>query len=154
MVQVRTNVSRTSTGGQLEMLIAEFFRAVSFRAGERPAYDTIFELFLQDGKLINNSSNAPEISTIEQFISSRRQMVDAGTLTSFEEIETAEITEVFGNIAHRFSTYVKRATLDGEEIEGWGLISTQFVRTPAGWRMGSMAWDDERPGLKIPARYR
>ena len=25
-----------------------------------------------------------------------------------------------------------------------GAISTQFVLTPNGWRMSSMAWDDER----------
>jgi len=35
-------------------------------------------------------------------------MVDAGELTNFKEVETAEITEIFGNVAHRFSTY-KRA---------------------------------------------
>jgi hypothetical protein len=81
-------------------------------------------------------------------------MVDSGALTSFEEVETAETTEVFGNIAHRFSTYEKRGTMHGEAIEGGGLISTQFIRTPSGWKMSSMAWDDERPGLAIPDRYR
>ena len=30
---------------------------------------------------------------------------------------------------------------------------TQFSRTPDGWRMSSMAWDDERLGLELPARY-
>jgi hypothetical protein len=81
-------------------------------------------------------------------------MVDSGALTSFDEVETAETTEVFGNVAHRFSTYEKRGTMHGEAIEGGGLISTQFIRTPRGWKMSSMAWDDERPGLVIPDRYR
>jgi hypothetical protein len=137
----------------LEMLINEFFRSVSFQTGETPAYCRIHELFVEEGKLIKNNSNAPEMSTIDGFIASRQRMVDSGVLTSFLEIETAEITEVFGNIAHRFSTYVKRSTVNGAVIEGRGLISTQFIRTPAGWRMISMAWDDERPGLTIPARY-
>jgi hypothetical protein len=74
-------------------------------------------------------------------------------LTSFREIEVAEITEVFGNVAHRLSTYVKSGRMDGAAIDGRGVISTQFIRTPDGWRMSSMAWDDERPGLAIPARY-
>jgi hypothetical protein len=43
--------------------------------------------------------------------------------------------------------------MDGQAIEGAGLISTQFIRTPTGWMMTSMAWDDERPGLAIPDRY-
>jgi hypothetical protein len=33
------------------------------------------------------------------------------------------------------------------------MISTQFLRTPASWKISSMAWDDERPGLVIPNRY-
>ena len=32
------------------------------------------------------------------------------------------------------------------------MISTQYVRTPVGWRISAMAWDDERPGLTLPQR--
>jgi hypothetical protein len=108
---------------------------------------------VEDGKLIKNNSEAPEMSTIDGFIAPRQRMVDSGVLTSFQEAETGAITEIFGNIAHRFSTYVRRGTVNGTVTEGRGLISTQFIRTPNGWRMSSMAWDDERPGLTIPARY-
>ena len=146
-------MTTTDIKTSLEMLINEFFRAVSFQAGETPAYHRIHELFVEEGKIIKNNSDAPEMSTIDGFIASRQRMVDSGALTSFQEIETAEITEVFGNIAHRFSTYVKCGTVNGAAIEGRGVISTQFIRTPNGWRMSSMAWDDERPGLTIPARY-
>ena len=138
----------------LKALTDEFFRAVSFETGQRPAYARIRELFIDDGKLIKNSSEVPEISSVDDFVVSRQRMFDSGALTSFDEVETAETTEVFGNIAHRFSTYEKRGTIDGEAVEGAGLISTQFVRTASGWKMSSMAWDDERPGLAIPDRYR
>jgi hypothetical protein len=146
-------MTTTDTRTNLQSLIDEFFRAVSFQPGQTPAYGGISELFVDDGKLIKNSSDAPEISSVDQFIASRQQLVDSGALTSFQEIETAEITEVFGNIAHRFSTYVKHGTMYGTAIEGRGVISTQFIRTPNGWRMNSMAWDDERTDLTIPARY-
>jgi hypothetical protein len=143
-------MSTTDIRTHLEMLIAEFFRAVSFQTGESPAYAKIHALFVQDGKLIKNSSDVAEVSTIEQFIASRQQTIDPGTLTSFQENEAAEITEIFGNVADRFSTYTKRGTVDGVAVEGRGLISTQLIRTPNGWKITSMAWDDERPGLTIP----
>ena len=38
-------------------------------------------------------------------------------------------------------------------IDARSVISTQFIRTPRGWKTSSMAWDDERPGLGIPDRY-
>src|SRR5215207_7487379 len=134
----------TDTRAELKALIDEFFRAVSFASGHRPAYARIRDLFIDDGKLIRNSSELPEISSIDDFIASRQSMVASGALTSFEEVETAETTEVFGNIAHRFSTYEKRGTMHGKATEGRGVISTQFIRTPSGWKMSSMAWDDER----------
>lgn len=139
---------------ELKALADEFFQAVSFQSGQRSAYGKIHDLFIDDGKLIRNSSEVPEITSVEEFIASRQHMFASGELTSFEEIETAAITEVFGNIAHRFSTYEKRGTVRGRAIDARGVISTQFIRTPRGWRMSSMAWDDERPGLAIPDRYR
>jgi hypothetical protein len=144
----------TDINAELKALTDAFFRAVSFESGHRPAYARIRDLFIDGGKLIRNSSELPEISSVDEFIASRQSTVDSGALTSFEEVETAETTEVFGNIAHRLSTYEKRGTMHGKAIEGRGVISTQFIRARNGWKMSSMAWDDERPGLAIPDRYK
>jgi hypothetical protein len=139
---------------ELKAAMEEFFRAVSFEPGQTPAYAKIRDLFIHDGKLIRSSSDIPEISSVDAFITSRQSTFDSGSLTSFAEFEIGAISEVFGNVAHRFSTYGKRGTMDGKPIEGVGLISTQFVRVSGGWKISSMAWDDERPGLAIPDRYR
>jgi hypothetical protein len=139
---------------ELELLMVRFLRAVSFKTGELPAYGELYELFVEDGKLIKTSSAVPEISTVDDFIRPRQAMVDSGALRWFQEVELAAITEIFGNVAHRFSTYEKRGLLDEAAIDARGAISTQFLRTKDGWRVSSMAWDDERPGLGLPARYR
>src|SRR5690349_24740588 len=90
-------------GAELAALTNAFFRAVSFERGQRPAYARIHDLFILGGKLINNSSELPQIWGVGAFIASRQRLVDSGELTSFEEVETAAVTEVFGNVAHRFS---------------------------------------------------
>jgi hypothetical protein len=131
-----------------------FLRAVSFAAGERPSYGDLRPLFTEGARLIASSTQPPQITGVDEFIALREEQLDAGRLRSFAEVEVAEITEVFGNVAHRFSTYTKRGTTDGAAIDARGAISTQFVRTPHGWRISSMAWDDERPGLELVARYR
>ena len=77
-------------------------------------------------------------------------MVDAGDLTRFNEAELHLTTELFGNVAHRFSAYAKSGTMKDVPFEARGMISTQFVLTPQGWKISSMAWDDERPGLSVP----
>jgi hypothetical protein len=141
-----------TTEAELAALTAAFLRAVSFAPGERPDYEAIRELFIDGGKLIRNL-DVPEVTTVDEFIAPRRALVDSGALTEFEEVEHTHITEVFGNVAHRMSAYGKRGIQNGVAFAARGVISTQFVRTPTGWRMSSMAWDDERPGLSLPDRY-
>ena len=143
--------SRTAVKQELDSLSTRFFRAVSFEPGDKPAYDDIHSLFITAGLLIKNTASTPEISTIAGFIAPRQALVDSGALTRLKEWELSEITQVFGNIAHRYSAYGKAGTQDGKAFEARGVISTQFIKTPQGWKMSAMAWDDERPGLSLPA---
>ena len=138
----------------LQPLIEQFFAAVSFPEGGAPQYERIRDLFVPEGLLIKNSADEPEISGLDAFIAPRQELFDSGRLTSFEELEVAARTEAFGNVAHRLSTYDKRGVQDGVAFEATGIITTQFIATPTGWRMTSMAWDDERPGLTVPDDYR
>jgi hypothetical protein len=139
---------------ELAALVQRFFECVSFEPGGAPTYAAIAELFIDDGLLIKNSGTTPEICSVRTFIEPRQAAVDAGDLTRFRETELGSETVSFGDVAHRFSGYEKSGTLRGVPFEGRGLISTQFVRTASGWRMSSMAWDDERTGLVVPERFR
>jgi hypothetical protein len=142
-----------ATKAELDRLTFEFFRAVSFEVGGTPAYAGIHALFIESGLLIKNTASTPEVSTVRQFIEPRQTMVESGELTRFRELELSERTEIFGNVAHRFSAYAKNGTMKGVPFEARGMISTQFILTPDGWRMSSMAWDDERPGLSLPEHH-
>lgn len=135
-----------ATQSQLQSLINAFFRAVSFERGQAPEYGAIHALFIEQGLLIKNTGEQPEISTVQQFIEPRQAMFDAGDLTCFNETELQHKTDVFGQVAQRFSLYGKSGTLKGVDFQARGMISTQFIYTPQGWKMSSMAWDDERAG--------
>ena len=138
---------------ELGALVARFFQCVSFEQGGSPDYEGIRDLFIDAGLLIRNVGAAPDVCSLRQFIDSRQAAVDAGDLTRFREAELKSDSLVFGGVAHRCSGYVKSGTLKGTPFEARGLVLTQFVRTPSGWRMNSMVWDDEREGLRIPARF-
>ena len=130
---------------ELNSLLSEFFRAVSFEPGGTPSYERIAALFIERGLLIKNVGPVPEISSVREFIEPREAQVRSGLLTRFHESERSGSTVVFGNVAHRFSAYAKSGTSGGTSFEARGMITTQFVKTPDGWKMSSMAWDDERP---------
>lgn len=140
---------RGAVKAELDRLTSKFFRAVSFEPGEAPSYRSIPALFIERGLLIKNVSSTPEISSVQEFIEPREALVSSGTLTRFHESEISESTVIFGNVAHRFSAYAKSGTSSGKPFDARGMITTQFVKTPSGWKMSAMAWDDERPGLSI-----
>jgi hypothetical protein len=132
------------TEAELARLVAAFFAAVSFEEGGQPGYDAIRDLFIDGGLLIRNTGDAPEVTSVDEFIAPRAELVASGALTSFYEGELEAVNHVFGTVGHRWCSYEKRGVQGGAAFEARGAISTQFVLTPDGWRMSSMAWDDER----------
>jgi hypothetical protein len=94
--------SRTAVKSELDRLTAEFFRAVSFEAGEIPPFENIYALFIESGLLIKNVGATPEVCSLRQFIEPRQAMLNSGELTRFREEELSETTQIFGNVAHRF----------------------------------------------------
>src|ERR1041385_5288151 len=86
---------------ELSALMDRFFRAVSFGTGGTPAYERLHDLFTPAGRLISAIGDAPDDTTVAGFAGPRRALVDAGVLTSFEEVETGAGTEAFGKAAQR-----------------------------------------------------
>ncbi|MCX5206506.1 DUF4440 domain-containing protein [Streptomyces sp. NBC_00237] len=127
---------------ELDRLMGAFLGAFDNRGERRADVAAVREVFIPEGMIIKNVGGEPVIYDVESFVEPREKMLGDGTLTEFSEWEIAERTEVFGTVAHRFSAYGKSGFLDGEWFEGAGRKTTQFLRTPVGWRMSSMAWDD------------
>jgi RimJ/RimL family protein N-acetyltransferase len=128
---------------ELDGLMATFLGAFANPGGARPNVEAIEEVFIPEGMIVSNAGDTPVIYDLRQFIAPREKILTDGTLTEFREWETAETTEIFGSIAHRLSEYRKSGYLNGEWFEGRGRKTTQFVKTPSGWKMSSLAWDDE-----------
>jgi ribosomal-protein-serine acetyltransferase len=136
---------------EIDRLVGSFFELFSNRDGIQPNLSAIFELFVPQGIITKTSGQEPEISSLQDFISPRQALLTDGTLTDFSETEVSHSTFIFGKIAHRASTYRKSGRFNGEWFSAQGMKSFQFIHTATGWRISSMAWDDERPGLMLSA---
>jgi hypothetical protein len=53
--------------------MTRFLRAVSFKAGDRPAYDDLTTLFGPGARLIRAGGDAPEISSLDEFVRARQR---------------------------------------------------------------------------------
>lgn len=127
---------------ELDHLTRTFFGAFTNTGGSRPDLGVIRDVFIPQGRIIANVGGEPVIYDLDAFIEPRQKMLTDGTLTEFSEWEVSERTEIFGSVAHRFTEYRKSGYHNGKWFEGSGHKTTQYLRTPAGWRMSSLAWAD------------
>ena len=68
----------------------------------------------------------------------------------FFEVELERKIDVFGNIAHAWSSYAAKRSPDDAVPERRGINSIQLFRNEKGeWRIIAMIWDNERPGVAL-----
>ncbi|MFJ3639360.1 GNAT family N-acetyltransferase [Streptomyces sp. NPDC090108] len=127
----------------IDRLMHDLFGAFTTTGGRGPDLGVIREVFIPEGLIIKNTDGDPLVYGVGSFVASREKILTDGTLTEFSEAEVAEDTRMFGSVAQRFSDYRKSGFLHGEWFEAVGHKTVQFVRTPDGWRISSLAWDDE-----------
>jgi hypothetical protein len=71
----------------------------------------------------------------------------------FHEVEIHRVTEVFGQIAHAFSTYESRRTSQDVEPFARGINSFQLMNDGNRWWIVSIYWQAEAPDRPIPGKY-
>ena len=141
--------NKTAEKKEIDRVCKLLFKAFCNKKNSKPQLDLLKELFIRNALIIKNSGPSPEIYDVAGFIKPRRKILTDGTLTDFEEFELSERTDIFGRIAQRTGVYQKKGQQNGKPFEAKGVKMIQFVKTKNGWRISSLAWDDEREGLMI-----
>ena len=137
----------------IDDLTAELYKAICFEVGTYPPLDRLKELFIPTANMIRNEEVSPEIMTVDAFINSYSDRISDGTIKSFFEDEISHITEIFGTIAHRFSTYETKFDLTNPAPFSTGINSIQFIKIGVDWKISGMVWNNQTSEYKIPDRY-
>ena len=93
------------------------------------------------------------VENADQIIESYKERIADGAIKSFYEGELNHITEIFGTIAHRFSTYETKFDLDNSEPFSIGINSIQFMKIKNNWKISSIVWNNQNDELRIPDKY-
>lgn len=136
---------------ELDSIALAFFSAFSSSDLKPVDLAELRQLFLPGAIVIAVAANGvTNRYDVESFIEPREALLTGGRLVGFSEREVTADTQIFGDIAQRWSLYSKSGTLDGRPADGWGRKATHFVRTPAGWRISAILWQDGAEGTEIP----
>ncbi len=148
----QTDSSATQAKKEIDAFIAEFYSILSYKNSKPDGVDSLPNLFVTDGTLTAVFGLRPMLWTASQFAAFIKNGARQG-ITGRTETEIAEHTAIFGNMAHRFSTYKLTAMVNGKEEEERGINSIQLIRQNGRWLIHSLVRDRERAGLKLPKTH-
>jgi hypothetical protein len=135
---------------EIDAVVATFFAAFTSGPDLDARLDALRAVFLPQALVVRTCGDEPLAYDVEAFLAPRRALLSGTTVTEFREWEVDGRTELYGDVAQRWSSYAKSWRQDGGTVTGAGRKTAQLVRTAAGWRISAVAWDDARDGLPLP----
>lgn len=136
----------------IKKAVDDAYAWISFKKGAKPEYEKIHDYFIPQAHLIYFPNDSMEVYSLDQFVNVYKGMIESGQVQSFYEEELSGKTDQYGRMAQRLSTY-KTYINTMDSISERGVNSFQLIKTPGGWKVSSIIWDIEKPGLPIPAKF-
>lgn len=139
----------------IAQLVKKLYTIISGPAGHEPDWERQAELFMPYAHMIRTGadSDGQPVATVMLVSDYPKNFESLMAGRAFFEVEVHSIIESFGNIAHVFSTYEAWRDAACTDFIKRGINSIQLYNDGHRWRIVNMIWDDERPGLKMDAKY-
>ncbi|HEX8472708.1 MAG TPA: hypothetical protein VF666_01620 [Pyrinomonadaceae bacterium] len=139
----------------IDNILRALYESVSGAAGERRDEKRFRSLFVPGARLIPTAPRPDGGATARVFdVDEFYQRVNKNTeKMGFYEKEIARQTQIYGNIAHIFSTYEARRAANDPAPFVRGINSIQLLKDGQRWWVVTVYWDAERPGNTIPDEY-
>ena len=139
-----------------DALVSAVYEVISGPAGAERDWDRFRSLFAPGARLMptgtaENGRKVVNVLSPHDYAS----MAQEGNwfAEGFFEVETGSVSESYGNIAHRFSSYASyRAEEDAEPFTR-GINSFQLLNDGERWWVLSIFWQDAGDAGPIPERY-
>jgi hypothetical protein len=127
------------------------YRAVSAAPGQRD-WEAVRRHYHPEARLVRTGVN-PDGSSFLRVFSLDAYIQNAEELLKdvrFSEVEISQEAVVFGNVARLTSVYEYTWRSVAETRQGRGVNFFTLVNDGGQWRIMSIVWDNERPGLTLP----
>jgi hypothetical protein len=139
----------------IDAIIAALYNVISGPAGETRNWDRMRTLFLPEAKMVATGTSATgeivkRVMTVEDYITRNGPVLEKN---GFFETEIYRKQEVFGRIAHCFSTYAAKRTAADAEPFMRGINSIQLYNDGKRWWILSIFWQAENKDLQLPKEY-
>ncbi|MCY3547276.1 MAG: hypothetical protein OXH49_10395 [Gemmatimonadetes bacterium] len=143
----------------VEAIVTAVYESISGNAGVPRDWDRFRSLFLPGARLMPVATEHLENGRRSSINSASPEEFAAGSEGFFEEqgffeVEIGNVTETYGDIAHRFSSYASFYTDDpNEEPFNRGINSFQLLHDGERWWILTIFWQHEPDAGPIPDKY-
>jgi hypothetical protein len=139
----------------IDAIVAAVYNVISGPAGKKRDWDRMRSLFLPGARLIPSGPRpsggyGARVGTVEDYITGSAPYLES---RGFFESETARKTDIFGNIAHVFSTYESRNKADEVKPFARGINSIQLLNDGTRWWIVTIYWQNEDEKNPLPEKY-
>ena len=148
-------VANPADVGSMDAIIAAVYDVISGPAGRKRDWDRMRSLFVPSARLIptgprQTGGYGSRVLTVEEYI---ERASAAFEKQGFYEREAARKVEMFGQIAHVFSTYESRHAPDDARAFQRGINSIQLMNDGQRWWIVTIFWQGEDDKNPLPEKY-
>ncbi|MBO0323200.1 hypothetical protein J0X14_12905 [Muricauda sp. CAU 1633] len=139
----------------IDSTIKALYAVISGEKGEERDWDLMRYIYHPNAKLVPSGTN-PEGKVGARYITPQTYVESSGQWlveNGFFEEEIHRETQVFGNIAHVFSTYQCFKSKTDKEPFMRGINSIQLLNEGGRWRVINIFWAQETEENPIPEAY-
>jgi len=140
----------------MDGIMKAVYDVISGEAGKPRDWDRMRSLFYKDARLIPSGKNpqtgvvGARSASVDEYIKRNEPFF---AKEGFFEREIARRTDIYGNIAHVFSTYESLHSLSDKKPFARGINSFQLLNDGKRWWILTIYWQAETPENPIPKEY-
>ncbi len=135
----------------IDSVLTALYSTISGPVGQPRQWDRFLTLFHPNAHMV--PTRCGPTRCVAPFLTPQEYQGRADsvlTTMGFREVELARRTDRFGAIAQAYSSYASYRAQESAPFSR-GINSVQLFWDGTRWWIVSIIWDDERPGLSLPA---
>jgi hypothetical protein len=150
-----TSAAKPSDVDSLDAIMSAVYDVISGPAGQKRDWDRMRSLFVPGAHLIPVAPDkagvyGTQMYDVDGYVGRASSYFEKA---GFFEREVARKIEVYGQIAHVFSTYESRHKADDAAPFERGINSFQLMNDGTRWWVVNIFWEGETAGGRIPEKY-
>lgn len=128
---------------QIDELMRQFYRVISFEEGGSPDWEAMQNLFSKHARITRVTPEAVDHLDLQGFRNMAEELIEVGAFTGFFEQEIARRVDRFGSVMHIASAYETKVSPDACDFIERSVNSIQLVLEDGAWKIVSLCWDDQ-----------